>query len=155
MQNIGGGNTMVFNNAARALLRNVGEKIDVVTHDWWLYLAVSGCGGKVYYDPYPSVRYRQHNSNLVGMNSSWLARFKRIRMLLKGRFREWNHGNINAIQRLRHCLTSENRTILDQFSEARNASLIARLIGLKQSGIFRQTRLGNLGLVAAAILKKI
>jgi hypothetical protein len=29
------------------------------------------------------------------------------------------------------------------------------LIGLKRSGIYRQTLFGNLGLIAAAILKKI
>ena len=69
MQNVGGGNTMVFNNAARALLCEAGADADVVTHDWWAYLLVSGCG-KVFYDACPSLRYRQHGGNLVGMNSS-------------------------------------------------------------------------------------
>jgi hypothetical protein len=32
---------------------------------------------------------------------------------------------------------------------------VPRLIGLKKSGIHRQTLLGNLGLLAAAIFKKI
>lgn len=48
MQNIGGGNTMVFNNAARALLREAGEDTPVITHDWWAYMVVSGCGGKCF-----------------------------------------------------------------------------------------------------------
>ena len=154
MQNIGGGNTMVFNNAARELLQKAGEN-KVVSHDWWAYIVVSGCGGKVFYDTYPSVRYRQHDGNLVGVNATWSARLVRIRMMWQGRFRNWNDSNIEALQSLRSNLTSENQEILDRFSEARNLSLISRLIGLKRSGIYRQTLFGNLGLIAAAIFKKI
>src|SRR5476651_1484841 len=89
MQNIGGGNTMVFNNSARQLLRDAGENRSVVTHDWWAYMLVAGCGGQVFYDPEPTLRYRQHRGNLVGTNSSWVSRFKRIRMLFQGCFRQW------------------------------------------------------------------
>lgn len=155
MQNIGGGNTMVFNNSARALLRKAGETIPVVTHDWWAYMVVSGCGGKVKYDAYPSLRYRQHDGNLVGMNSTWPARFVRMRMLWQGRFKSWNDGNIAALQRLRVDLTPENQEILDRFARSRKLSLIPRLIGLWRSGVYRQTLQGNLGLVVAAIFKKI
>lgn len=155
IQNMGGGNTMVFNDAARGLLREAGENVDVVTHDWWVYLVVSGCGGKVFYDTYPSLRYRQHDCNLIGVNSGWYARLVRIRMLWQGRFRNWIDQNIRALQPLRLKLTPENRRILDQFSTARNQWLLPRLVGFKRSGIYRQTWLGNLGLVAAAIFRKI
>ncbi len=155
IQNVGGGNSMVFNNAARMLLIRAGEDVPVVTHDWWAYIVVSGCGGQVFYDSYPSLRYRQHNGNLVGMNATWSARFVRIWMLWQGRFRRWNDTNLEALNRLRTELTPENRLILDEFVTSRNRSLLPRLIGLKKSGIYRQTFLGNLGLVAAAILKKI
>lgn len=155
MQNIGGGNTMVFNDAARQLLREARENHSVVTHDWWAYMVISGCGGRVYYDPYPSLRYRQHAGNLVGMNSTWSARFVRVRMLWQGRFRGWNDANIEALRRLGHRLTPENRTILEQFDIARNGGPFQRVIGLKRSGIYRQTLLGNLGLLVAAIFRKI
>jgi len=46
MQNIAGGNTMVFNAAACALLRSVEPGVEVVTFDWWTYLVVTGCGGR-------------------------------------------------------------------------------------------------------------
>lgn len=155
MQNIGGGNTMVFNNATRELLRQAGESVSVVTHDWWAYMVVMGCGGQVLYDRFPSVRYRQHESNLVGMNSTWPARFVRIRMLWQGQFRRWNDANIAALRKLLDRLAPENREILERFAMARDMSLVPRLINLKRSGIYRQTLLGNLGLVAAAIFKKI
>ena len=155
MQNIGGGNTMVFNNAARKILCEAGEYISVVTHDWWAYIVVSGCGGNVFYDSTPTLRYRQHDGNLVGMNVTWGGRFKRIRMLLQGQFRIWNDSNIAALNNLKDRLTPENRKILNQFACARQMSLFQRLINLKRCGIYRQTFLGNLGLVVAAVLGKI
>ncbi len=155
MQNIGGGNTMVFNNAARSLLVEAGQDIPVVSHDWWTYLLVTGCGGKVFYDKVPRLRYRQHDGNLVGMNSTWGARLKRIRMLGQGRFRIWNDNNILALRKMLDKLTPDNQEILERFIKAREMSIVPRLFHLKKSGIHRQTLLGNLGLIAAAIFKKI
>lgn len=155
MQNIGGGNTMVFNNAARALLREAGETTPVIIHDWWTYMVVMGCGGKVFYDSFPSLRYRQHDGNLVGMNATWAARFKRIRMQWEGHFRNWNDSNIAGLRKLQHKLTPENRKTLERFANARQMGLIPRLINLKRSGIYRQTLLGNLALIASAIFGKI
>lgn len=155
MQNIGGGNTMVFNNAARTLLQEAGECVPVVTHDWWAYMLISGCGGIVFYDSEPMLSYRQHENNLVGMNSSWSARFKRIHMLWQGRFKQWNDSNIVALESMAHRLTPENRSVLEQFAVARKMGLLPRLIHLKRSGIYRQTLLGNLGLIAAAVFGKL
>lgn len=155
MQNIGGGNTMVFNNAARALIQEAGEGIPVVTHDWWAYMLVSGCGGQVFYDAKATLRYRQHENNLVGMNSSWSARLTRIRMLWHGRYKQWIEGNIMALELMAHRLTSENRSILEQFAAARKMGLFSRLIHLKRSGIYRQTLFGNLGLLIGSILNKL
>ena len=155
IQSIAGGNTMVFNNAARALLRKAGENVPVITHDWWAYQVVTGCGGKVFYDTVPTLRYRQHGNNIVGMNTSWGARFKRIRMLWEGRMRKWNDGNIRALLTLSDHLTPENREALERFAAGRQMGLIPRLIQLKRSGIRRQTLMGNLGLLAGVIFSKI
>lgn len=155
IQNIGGGNTMVFNHAARKLLCQAGQKIDVVSHDSWAYIVVTGCGGKVKYDAYPSLRYRQHGSNLVGTNSTWAARWIRIRMLWQGHLRTWTDRHLVALQGLHSSLTPESRKTLELLTRSRKRALLPRLIGLKKSGIYRQTLLGNLGLLAAAIFKKI
>lgn len=155
MQNIGGGNTMMFNNAARELLREAGENRSIITHDWWAYIVVTGCGGRVLYDSEPTLRYRQHNANLVGTNSNWAARLKRTHMLFQGRFKHWNDSNIAALRVLEHRLTPESRETLRRFVSARKMSMIPRLIHLKRAGIYRQTLLGNIGLIAAAIFGKI
>jgi glycosyltransferase involved in cell wall biosynthesis len=155
IQNVGGGNTMVFNEAARSLLIKAGASVQVVSHDWWTYQLVSGAGGVVFYDEYPSLLYRQHENNLVGMNCTWAARFKRIKLLWEGRFREWNNINIQELKKLGDVLTPENKRTIELFEQARSMPLMPRLLALKASGIFRQTLLGNLGLIAAAVFGKI
>jgi glycosyltransferase involved in cell wall biosynthesis len=155
IQNIAGGNTMVFNHAACKLVRQAGADVNVVVHDWWLYQLVTGCGGRVYYDDKPSLRYRQHQANLIGKNSGWAARAIRINMLFTGGFKLWNDRNLQALQRIRTRLTPENRQMLDQFAEARTQGLWPRLAGLWKSGIHRQTFMGNAALVLAAVLNKI
>ena len=155
MQNIGGGNTMVFNEAARQLLIAAGDQVKVVVHDWWAYLLITGCGGQVFYDPIPTVRYRQHCSNLVGMSSSWPARLKRIVLMLQGRLREWNDLNVAALQSVHGRLTPRNQEVLNQFMVARQLPLHQRLVGLMRAGVYRQTLYGKLGLIAAAVFNKI
>jgi len=155
VQSLGGGNTMVFNRAAKKLLEQAATT-DVVLHDWWLYQLVSGAGGMVHYDPRPMLKYRQHPDNLIGSNLGWRSRVVRLRMILNGRFRDWNETNIAALQRLpAHLLQPKNREVLALFAKARRASLPKRVYYLRQSGVYRQTLLGNLGLVLAAILKRI
>lgn len=155
VQSIAGGNTMVFNRAARDLLRRAGENVSAVTHDWWAYMLVTGCGGRVHYDPYPTVRYRQHGGNQFGSNISLRAHLERARLLLRGRFRGWVDANVKALQGVRHMMTPENQRVLDEFVAARQRWLGARLTGLRRSGIFRQTQLGNLGIVAAALINRL
>lgn len=155
VQNIGGGNTMLFNVAARNLLRMAGPDVQAVAHDWWAYILVSGCGGRVHYDAYPAIRYRQHGGNLIGRNSGWRARLMRVSMLFKGRFRGWNERNLDALSSVNCPLTQESRTLVARFAELRRESALPALVGLRKSGIYRQTLLGNLGLAAAALLRKL
>ncbi|WP_187436049.1 glycosyltransferase family 2 protein [Bradyrhizobium hipponense] len=89
VQSIAGGNTMVFNRAARELLKRVADG-NVIIHDWMTYIVISAVGGTIFYDKRPSLRYRQHENNLVGANISLRARLRRVRMLLKGQWQEWN-----------------------------------------------------------------
>ena len=153
-QNIGGGNTMVFNKAALMLLRQTKNHNDIVSHDWWAYLLVSGAGGEVYYDVQPYIFYRQHNANLVGGNSNWLARMHRIGMLFKGRLKQWISLNNKSLFALSHLLTTENKLTLEQFEIARRSWLGLRLIKLMQLGIYRQTTFGQLGLMIGALFNK-
>jgi glycosyltransferase involved in cell wall biosynthesis len=155
VQSISGANSMVFNQAACELLRKVSVDIDVQSHDWWVYLVITGCGGSIFYDTHPTLRYRQHNENLVGMNNTITAKLFRIHQLFKGRFKGWNERNLVALLSMYDYLTPENKTVLDQFIVAKNAHLFQRMRAFLKSGVYRQTFFQNIGLMAAALLKKI
>lgn len=81
VENIATGCTIVLNRAAReVLIRKIPQK--ALMHDWWSYLVISALG-TVIYDPVPSVLYRQHSSNAVGVRSGfarmWLHRLSQYR----------------------------------------------------------------------------
>jgi hypothetical protein len=155
VQSIGGGNTIVFNRAARDLLLIAGADFDVPSHDWWTYLAVSACGGKVIYDPRPCLNYRQHGANVIGENMSIGARFMRVRFLLKGGFGCWIGANLAALARLRPIIPTSNASIVTQFEALRRErSRFARVAGIRQLGLYRQTKLGMISLYIAAFLGK-
>src|SRR5262245_10135617 len=107
VQSMAGGNTMVFNDAARQLVRRCGP-ISVAAHDWLLYILVTACGGRVNYDPSPTVRYRLHGENAIG-RPAWV---KRLRSLLTNRFRNWAGENLSALNSVRPHLTDQNKKIL-------------------------------------------
>ena len=153
-QNIASGNTMVMNNAARELLRKAGSK-NVISHDWWAYIVISAAGGSIFYDTSPTIRYRQHESNLIGSNLDWHARLHRLKLLFKGHLKHCNNKNINALKHIKYLITPENQRTLDQFCKARHRWLMPRILGMWKSGIYRQTLAGNLSLIAAIIFKKI
>lgn len=155
VQNIAGGNTMVFNRAALLLLQRASKDINVVAHDWWTYLLISGANGAIFYDLYPAIKYRQHTQNLIGANQSWSARIKRITGLFNGHYKQWISLNTQALLACVELLHPKNQLILKQFVSTRNKGLLSRVIKMKKIGIFRQTLLGNLGLIAAICFKKI
>lgn len=154
VQNLADSNTMVFNHAAKALICHAGVP-NVVSHDWWTYLLVSGAGGTVIYDPTPYIGYRQHEGNLMGANISMRARIVRLRWLFQNRFRDWNDLNVAALEEVRDCLSAENQRVLELFARARESGLLTRCVLLKQVGIYRQTRLGNMGLLLAILTNKL
>ncbi len=155
IQNIASGNTMVFNDAARRFLLQAGSSLDIELHDWWTYMLITGASGQVFFDHRPSVRYRQHPNNLWGMNTSLKAQLMRIAKLFGGRFQGWNERHVAALNPNMCLLTSVNQKIFKQFSHARKLSLIPRLIGLRKSGVYRQTVINNLGFYLAAVAGKV
>lgn len=152
VQSIAGGNTMVLNRTARALLRRASLRAPFVSHDWWAYQIVTGAGGVVHYSPRPLVRYRQHGDNLVGANTSLAARFARLKFLLGGGFARWNDVNLEALGRNRDLLAPDALAALDLFARARTSNSVSALANLHRSGVYRQTPQGTLALWVAVAL---
>jgi len=155
VQNIGGGNTMVMNQAAWNLVTKLDQSDSVISHDWWSYQIVSGAGGIVIYDDVPSMKYRQHNKNIVGANNNWRARGHRIESLFQGRFKDWNEVNLQALKANESLLTETNKRVMQDFAVARNSGLFKRLFLFWRSGVYRQTVLGNLGLIFGILVNRV
>ena len=155
VQSIGGGNTMVFNRAAKNLIIKASLNFDVIYHDWWCYQIIAGVGGYIFCDPEPCLKYRQHDSNLVGSNNGWRARLIRIRKLFQGHLRESNDINIKSLSENKHLLTKSNQKVLDDFIKARQSTFFKRLYFFKRSGIYRQTLFDNFGLFLGIMLNKL
>jgi len=153
-QNIAGGNTMVFNRAALELLRTIG-KVEIVSHDWWLYLVIMAAGGKFIFDATPHVLYRQHEKNLVGANSSLKGNISRATAMLRGRYCTWIGINLAALGQAEKLMNVETLAVLNMFRQARSAMFLRRLVLLYRSGVRRQSFLGNCGLAVAGLLKRI
>lgn len=151
VQSIAAGNTIVMNKAARDLTCKVGEA-PIVSHDWWVYMLITGAGGTFIYDAHPSVLYRQHNDNVIGGVITFSARLQR---LFTSQFKEWNTINASALKQALPHLSDENQQLFTHYNLSRTKKMTQRLIGISRSGVYRQTLIGNLGLVAATMVNKI
>jgi len=154
VQSIAGGNTQVFNQAAKKVLEQAGPQ-NVVSHDWWLYQIVKGAGGVFYYDPKPSLLYRQHPNALVGGNQHFKTKVDRMLYVINGRFKDWNTQNYLALCNVNHLLTKDNQDILNIYGIFRNANLKDRIRLLEVCGLYRQTWRSTFNLWLATIFNKV
>lgn len=153
VQAIMAGNTSVFNPAAAAILRQAAraaEAADVPSHDWWAYQVSAATGVRLIHDPVPVLLYRQHARSEVGRNDTPAALALRARKLLRGDFGHWLAANLRSLRGISQLLTVDARALVDCCSELpmMDGQRAARLI-LRQ-GLYRQTRAGTAGLLAAA-----
>lgn len=89
----GPGCTYVFNAksavALQKFVRMLGERIKFVSlHDWFAYAFCREHGFQWLIDEEPSMLYRQHSDNQVGINSGFLAFKKRFQLIKGGWYRE-------------------------------------------------------------------
>lgn len=149
IQNIASGNTIVLNQAARSLLIEAGVT-NTPYHDWWCYLLITGAGGKIIYDPEPTLKYRQHTSNNVGTNTSLKGKIKRTKLLLEGKFNETVIKNLKCINQSKKLLTTKNKETLRLFESACTTPPPSSLSNFFLSGVYRQNRLETL-IIALAL----
>lgn len=77
-ENIVTGCTAAFNKKLRDLVIGCGDSSYIYFHDWWLYLVASAFG-LVFFDDNPTILYRQHRNNIIGMGMG----FQRYLTILK------------------------------------------------------------------------
>ena len=156
VQSIGGGNTMAFNSNLKKISEKY-PKVDAVSHDWWLYILNELLGGKTFYDAEPTILYRQHSKSLIGSNTGFIAKWRRLRMLLNGTYRLYNTKHFEVFNKMQLVsLTSKaNIKLINQFFFLRDQPLRARYRLISDLGVYRQTTDSHLALYLGAILHKL
>ena len=147
------GNTIVANAPALRLLQEAAPAAaaaGVVSHDWWAFQLLSGAGAVIKRDRAQVLLYRQHGRNLMGRNDTPRAKAARLSLLGNGTFAEWLDANQAALEPVAHLMTAENRALLARFRKARDKSGAATAKDFLAMGLYRQTRLGTLAVLAAA-----
>jgi hypothetical protein len=130
-RNIATGCTVMLNPAAVRLLTAMRAPPGTL-HDWWAYLVVTAAGGEVLLDDEPTVLYRQHQTNAVGVKLSFLRRA--VAAVRRG------PGAFMTILRAHVAALEEQHDLLDASAQEALAVIAAALRGR------RQRRLGALSL---------
>jgi glycosyltransferase involved in cell wall biosynthesis len=133
------GCTMAFNAAFRELLvRALPEQ--AVMHDWWCYLLATGAkGAALYFDPTPTLRYRQHGSNALGVGPTGWAALKARGRRFVGRDSALRSMQLQEFAKLHGPeLSAQATAILSQLVAAKHG-WVPRLRASLMAPIHRQT----------------
>ena len=155
VQNVASANTMVFNNSLRDLVRAAGPQLNIVSHDWWLYLLTTALNGKIIFDQEPFINYRQHKHNLIGDNSTLPAKIHRFKGLFSGRLKRWIQQNHRCLTVVEHRLPPDNVQAAKALAAIHSSKLFRRIRLFKDSGVRRQSPIGTFALLVAALLKQL
>jgi glycosyltransferase involved in cell wall biosynthesis len=160
VQNVLGGNTIVLNPAATALVRRtcpaalLGDGVPF--HDWWVYLVAAGAGARIINDAEPSLLYRQHGRNVLGAHVGLGGALARMGEVARGGWRGWIDRNLAALSGVADILTPAHRETFEAFASLRRTpSPRARLAALDRLGIHRQSRAGDMVIRALAIAGRL
>lgn len=140
-ENIVTGCTAAMNPAALQLVQRCGNPALIHFHDWWLYLVVAAFG-KVLYDPQPSVLYRQHGGNVIGMGRGFARYWAIVRFVWRT---SWVHimyrqiGNFRTV--FSNTLDAQQHRLLERYFDPTSGMAVARL--LLQPKRFRQSVFGD------------
>ena len=156
LENIAGGNTMVFNQTSRNLLAKISSSgLPVTSHDWTLFQLVTGSGGYIFYDEWASIKYRQHGKNLLGSNSSVISKISRLIQFVLGRYRSWINVNLHALDSVKFHLSDSAMISLSKFQSLRNVGFIDRILRVSSFDYKRSTKLQTTIIILGYIFGRI
>ena len=137
-QNIATGCTVMLNPAAVRLIAASREP-DATLHDWWAYLVVTAAGGRVLIDDEPTVLYRQHDANAVGVPlSPWKRAVAAVRRG-PGVFMRTFRQHAEALGAQPDLLSPAARDALGLISGGLRDGIAPRLKALRHPGLRRQS----------------
>jgi glycosyltransferase involved in cell wall biosynthesis len=154
VENVATGCTIVLNRAAIDLL-NDATPSDPVMHDAWCYLVVAAMG-QVVYDRRPSVLYRLHDTNTMGLSRGRAATARaRLRRVTQGaHVGAWTRQAAELRRLYGPRLPPPVAEELDRFLAGR-AGVGRRVVYAVTGAAHRQRPIGSLGMRALYLLGRI
>jgi hypothetical protein len=137
-QNVATGCTVMLNGQAAQLLADA-QTPEGTLHDWWAYLLVSAAGGKVVLDDTPTVLYRQHANNAVGVPLSPGRRAWAALRRGPGVFMSTFRAHMLALEAQKELLSPEAQETLGLISEGLHDGFSLRIRALRHPGLKRQS----------------
>ena len=138
-QNIATGCTVMLNTDAAGLLAEAHAPAAETLHDWWAYVLVSACGGAVVADDTPTVLYRQHAHNAVGVPLSPGRRAWAALRRGPGAFMRTFRAHMDALNAQPDLLSPEARVSLAAITDGLHDGWDLRLRALRDPGLRRQS----------------
>lgn len=110
------GCTMVFNNALTRIVRQ-NNPTSMVFHDFYLAILCTAIGGNIIYDNEISMKYRQHDNNVVGVSYGFRKTFiRRIKDILCRERVSIADQSMNILEGYSNYISEENRLWLETVS---------------------------------------
>ena len=116
----------LFSRIKAILLSNQACARDVVLHDWLIYAICRSVGMRWHIEIRPTLKYRQHETNAVGVNLGIKAKKTRLQQITNN----WYRTEICKVARVVRSL-SQDAYITDICSHILNDSKTSRLVLLK------------------------
>ena len=137
-QNIATGCTVMLNADAVRLIAGTWEPAGTL-HDWWAYLVVTAAGGRVLIDDEPTVLYRQHAGNAVGVQLSGRRRAVAALRRGPGVFMRTFRQHAQALRAQPDILTPAAHETLEMISAGLSDGFMPRVRALQHKGLRRQS----------------
>lgn len=157
VQNIAPGCTFVFNRAALFYLQRM-KVLKYIAHDWMVYQIMAAIGGVIVYDQYPTIYYRCHGNNTIGVPVGFSSR-------LAYAFRGWRGGGTSLMTSEASSVLNDlyyddmserNRYILNNFMKFKaSKNILFRMYYLYKSGVRKNRFIGNVNILMGACLGKV
>jgi glycosyltransferase involved in cell wall biosynthesis len=150
-ENIVTGCTATLNRKALELVIQCKNPLKIYFHDWWLYLVISAFG-KVKFDSEPTILYRQHNDNVIGMGAGFRRYINILKFLSKQSWTAIMYEQIAVfVETYGNLLTLEQRVIIKKYLHP--STTFSRIRLFSSSHRFRQFPTGEIALRLLCILR--
>lgn len=133
------GCTMAFNDAFRECIIR-GMPRQVAMHDWWLYLLATATATTLLFDATPTILYRQHGQNAVGVGAVGFAKLRERLARFVGPDSTVRSIQLQQLLQLYGAELDAPASALTHQLLAARQSLLARLRAALTAPIRRQTR---------------